>query len=382
MARFWCVFSLVLALCGCKSEQDAREYLENNGAEVLEVEADDGAFKYRVVRDGRRCTGRLELSGGPFSTNASTSEMCGVPASVDELQQECEAERYVSCSELGLQLIDADPDQALVFLQAGCRGGIVGACVNAGVVFANQTPPGSHEAIRLAQLGCDGNDGVGCGNLGGYLFTNGLLETPDLPRAVVALSKACDLGRTDRCRQLGWEFAFGPNLDRDVTRGHGLLARACEASDMKACAFEAVVFRDGLGVTSSIPRALELARRSCEQASEPLACLVAGELARDQGELEPALGAFGRGCAQDGTDPNIGPSCVEAGMILVRREPPEGPRIIALFERACELNDSAGCNNLGVALRNGLVPPNPVRSQQMFARACELGNQPACANVR
>jgi TPR repeat protein len=60
-------------------------------------------------------------------------------------------------------------------------------------------------------------------------------------------------------------------------------------------------------------------------------------------------------------------------------EPRPAQDIIALWTRACELNDRDGCRNMGVMRRDGsLVPRNQALAVSFFQKACQLGFEPAC----
>ncbi|MFP6265970.1 tetratricopeptide repeat protein [Helicobacter pylori] len=49
------------------------------------------------------------------------------------------------------------------------------------------------------------------------------------------------------------------------------------------------------------------------------------------------------------------------------------------FEKACGLNNSGGCSNLGVLYYNGDgVKRDSKKADQYFSKACKLGNQKAC----
>ncbi|WQS73491.1 sel1 repeat family protein [Helicobacter pylori] len=49
------------------------------------------------------------------------------------------------------------------------------------------------------------------------------------------------------------------------------------------------------------------------------------------------------------------------------------------FEKACDLNNGRGCNNLGVLYRDGQgVEKNLTKADQYISKACKLGDQEAC----
>ncbi|GAA9634557.1 hypothetical protein HpHA98_01140 [Helicobacter pylori] len=50
------------------------------------------------------------------------------------------------------------------------------------------------------------------------------------------------------------------------------------------------------------------------------------------------------------------------------------------FEKACDLNDSSGCKNLGVLYENGQgVEKDLIKVAYLYSRACELNNGWGCS---
>lgn len=53
---------------------------------------------------------------------------------------------------------------------------------------------------------------------------------------------------------------------------------------------------------------------------------------------------------------------------------------LQLFESACDTGDGRGCTNLGVVYEQGTggVPRDNTRANALYQRACELGNEAGC----
>ncbi|OLR48465.1 tetratricopeptide repeat protein [Helicobacter pylori] len=54
-------------------------------------------------------------------------------------------------------------------------------------------------------------------------------------------------------------------------------------------------------------------------------------------------------------------------------------KALALFEKACDLNNSGGCGALGMLYENDQgVEKNSKKAAQFYSKACKLGNQETC----
>lgn len=52
------------------------------------------------------------------------------------------------------------------------------------------------------------------------------------------------------------------------------------------------------------------------------------------------------------------------------------------FEKACELNNGWGCNNLGDSYQNGEgVEKDLTKAAQFYSKACDLNNNKGCFNL-
>ncbi|AHN41615.1 cysteine-rich Sel1 repeat protein [Helicobacter pylori] len=53
------------------------------------------------------------------------------------------------------------------------------------------------------------------------------------------------------------------------------------------------------------------------------------------------------------------------------------------FEKACDLNNSWGCDNLGMSYEYGQgVEEDEIKAAQLYSKACELGHQNACESLK
>jgi TPR repeat protein len=66
----------------------------------------------------------------------------------------------------------------------------------------------------------------------------------------------------------------------------------------------------------------------------------------------------------------------QEGRVNAGREP---ARAATLYDRACQLGNPSGCNNLGILFQRGYgVQRDKGRAKQLWTRACELGHKAAC----
>ena len=88
-------------------------------------------------------------------------------------------------------------------------------------------------AARLLTQACDGDDMLGCSNLG-ELFDEGRGVPEDLERAAELWLRACDGEALRGCAQLGRAFEQGRGVEVLVSRAVELYEQACEG-DMLGC---------------------------------------------------------------------------------------------------------------------------------------------------
>ncbi|WP_445724462.1 tetratricopeptide repeat protein [Helicobacter pylori] len=58
-------------------------------------------------------------------------------------------------------------------------------------------------------------------------------------------------------------------------------------------------------------------------------------------------------------------------------------KAFALFEKACDLNNSGGCDALGGLYEDGQgVEKNLTKAAYFYSKACKLGDQEACEALK
>ncbi len=165
------------------------------------------------------------------------------------------------------------------------------------------------------------------------------------------LAEACDLGDARACTYTGRLLIDGKGLARDVTRGVGLLDRACVAGEVLACRV-AVRWLADADHARAVPEGVELRAR-----------------------LDQLLD-----CLTGARDP-----CTEAGLSYSRGRdgfPRDLARSAEAYARGCTLDQKVACNNLGDAYEYGDgVRRDLSRAAELYDRACRGGEPLGCANL-
>jgi TPR repeat protein len=198
------------------------------------------------------------------------------------------------------------------------------------------------------------------------------------------LAEACDLGDARACMHTGRLLLDGKGLPRDVTRGVGLLDRACVAGEVLACRVavrwladpeHAHAVTEGTEVRARLDRLLDCLT------GEGAACTeVALDYSRGRDgyprDLARSAEAYERGCTLDQKVAcnNLG-DAYEYGD-GVRRDL---PRAVELYDRACRGGEPLGCANLGHLIENGEGTPRDVpRARSLYRDACAAGDVYGC----
>ncbi|MFK8002098.1 MAG: tetratricopeptide repeat protein [Polyangiales bacterium] len=369
-------------------EADARLWLLSNGYEVTMITSSEaGVFEFMAIEGEKRCRGTLNISTGPLG---STSHMrtCSNGATELDLEVECEGGRTQSCHGLGLRRMESDPAASLTFFVRACEGGFVPSCTNAGVLSAQSQAPIT-QAMSYARRGCAGGDPLGCDNLGIYLLRRPPADVneADKTEGRRLLEEGCTRGSATSCGILGWHLSFGPLLPHDEVRARALLTQACEAEAWGPCGDLGLLFRDGRGGPRDVEEALRYSTMACTGAGLAVSCGVQGGFLseRQPGAFSAeALAAFQRGCASTERTPHVGAVCNMAGRYLFQMgNPPNAEPVAALLGRACELENSDGCHNLGMLHASSRFgPANMSLAREFMQRACQLGRQESCRLAR
>ena len=313
----------------------------------------------------------------------------------------CTREIPQSCASLAHALetgegIRRDLSAAVPLYQQTCEKGIINSCYALGTLYASGrgVAPSPATAMGLFRMACQADDQRGCYGVG-RLYVEGDGVRQDAASAVRMFDGACEAGFAPACSQIGELYMTGNGLDRDKRLGVRYLRRGCEAGDVEGCEYlgEVLAMSRGseadsaeavrllhLACTSGSGRACgvlaglyesgsappgdlsaeELRRRACESGDGESCRLLAERTGGDREWFEKGcIGEDGESCARlglialEGGEPEAGewlqqacqlnhvPACVEAGALFLAAG--DLPTALALFERACEQDDEAGC---------------------------------------
>jgi len=127
------------------------------------------------------------------------------------------------------------------------------------------------EALPLFQKACDGENLIGCYNLG-VLYANGQGVDQDFARARSLYQKACYGGVVSSCTGLGYLASSGQGAPPDFAQARAFFQRACDGGDMLGCHNLAALYQNGQGVAHDDAHARALYQKACDGGVEQ-ACL-------------------------------------------------------------------------------------------------------------
>lgn len=337
-----------------------------------------------------------------------------VPEARRQLGIACDAGVHRGCFE-SVALDDASlaPDAH------GCTEGELAACqrVSSARLQRDGARP-TDETLGLLEFTCDlegsgsladrlqriEDAGAGCARLAGAYDALAQVD-----RALLALDRACVLGRAESCDQatsrrdaafaartvrecedpenpvapscvdLGRLLAAGRAVPSTTLGEFDAFLRACSLGSTDGClALGDYVDRWGVGDPRVAKAEADLVA-TCDQ-GEVRACLGAGDLLERHEPRSEAYGQalvlFDRACGQ-----GLGEACVAGAQQrrIGAARTTEAPEPEALLAAACDLSSPGGCSLLGARLvRHGDTVPGAFDA---WVRACDLGDPHACTEL-
>lgn len=289
-------------------------------------------------------------------------------------------------------------------LATACSGGSAAACDTVG----QQVARGDHvlrdwrRASALYQQACDGEEGDGCLRLAGlHVDSRGRAHGVPLDSlvAVSLLDRACNLGTTRGCVELGDMYLEKDSVVagadsvkpagplQDIPRAIGLYRRACDGDGRAGCDRLGLLYRDGIGVTADPVRAVDLYRQACDSGYQ-VGCAHLGEAYVAGSGVDADAGRaatlFGKACETEMVGCFDLARLLESGTGVAQ----DNSRAAKLYEKACygTLKGDGGsapvpesCFRLGNMYANATgVERNLGRASRFFYRACSLGYEEAC----
>lgn len=193
-----------------------------------------------------------------------------------------------------------------------------------------------------------------------------------------ACNSACDADDGEACDTIGIAYAQGSGgLDTDELKAMAMFDKACRLGSSSGCKNGAVMFRK----VGKPERAFELGKRGCELSSAN-ACSEAGLLIDEKhvATEKNALPWFEKAC-----ELGSGIGCQNLGNVLSTGRSGASvdlPKAAAAYEKACDKNVFAACNNAALASCDGTgVKEDAKKCFELLEKSCKGEYGLACRNL-
>jgi TPR repeat protein len=236
--------------------------------------------------DLRACdfAGRLTLAGHGVTRD--------VKKGLKLLEQSCDGGLPIACAigarwlgegNHAAEVASASEARARFEVKQACLSGQADACYQAGLSYYfghDSFPSDRTRAVQAYGRACDLGDSRACNNLGDALAYGEGAER-DVPRAAALFEKACHLGEALACANIGYLVEHGEGVARDVRRARGLYRDACTTGEVYGCLHSAMLAAVDRGAPRDPLRALAHWRRDCDEGRDALSCAFVGLLYED-----------------------------------------------------------------------------------------------------
>ena len=329
------------------------------------------------------------------------------PRAAANLKRACDNNIVQGCVQLAGLLttgegIERDFAQAARLDQLGCEAGLYGACTELGDLYAagRGVSPSGAIALGLYRTSCAAGDLRACFGEG-VLLERGSGVAANVSAAADRFERTCEAGYAAGCSRLGDLYFHGREVERDRRLGLRYLQRGCEAGDAYGCEqLGAALLQGSREVPRDPAEALRVLDQACQGGSGRACGLTAGllesgELTAPEARLAPqplrelaCTRGHGESClwmadhtseaAQGdwlarGCSAGEGESCGRLGRIALQKDDTDtGAR---LLREACQLNRLPACVDAGrlYQARGALV-----EALALYERACEQGDEAGC----
>lgn len=321
----------------------------------------------------------------------------------------CEAKLPAACDALATMLEDAqggpvDLGKARALYEAACDEGMPSACAKLAETHLDTKRPLAErqKGAELLEKMCAkakpaGEDEKGwpnrhaCSMLARH-YMRGRVLTSDQPKAIELYQRACDLDEPTVCRSLGVDFANGRTLPTNPHKALELLERACELRESD-CLDYAKWLIELPSPPGDVDAGVEVLDEACSASDNSACSRLASLYDRSNNlpqDLVKSVEYSEKAC---GSEPKhsilsrtVGRACHQAA--TTRRQAPEAElrdweKIVELYQRACTLDYSRGCDELADLYQGGAgteFEKNPKLAKAYRAKACKEGSRRSCTH--
>lgn len=322
----------------------------------------------------------------------------------------CELGDGASCTSNGLLYSSKDelgeePSMANIYYEKACQLKDPFGCVQLAYNYELGTgvTQNYEKANELLNGACKVVPSISCGMLA-WNYKNGLGIEKNLNKAVELYTKACRLLDSDSCVELGKILKSGEAgfVDKDAANKifthacddlkYGLgcfemgmnnfsenpeksidwISKGCDLKDDLSCVILNVYFK-----YTNPTKALEAVKKGCEKEGKNSCSILADYYKKGiyiEKNIDKAISLYQKSC-----DSNIAPACTNLAELLENKhDKNKANNIIDILQKACNLEDGAGCIFLGFMNERGLeITKNINKAQELYIKGNTL-NAKSC----
>ena len=307
----------------------------------------------------------------------------------------------------GTDTIKIDENKALKYLEKGCELDNAESCGNLGLYYGkNNENRNLEKSFKYSEKACNLNNPDGCFIIGSMYYT-GTGATLDLNKGNEYIDKCCKLNHSTCTGSAKYlleqkkspkDFELTNLKKEDNAFEYSLLEKACKYQDGKGCFEIALNFfsknpekyiewiskgcdlKDdlscfGLNVLFKYKnpyKALEAVKKGCKNEGE-FSCSILADYYKKgiyiEKNIDKAFSLYQKSC-----DSNIAFACTNLAELLENKhDKNKANNIIDILQKACDLEDGAGCIFLGFMNERGLETTKDTnKAQELYTKGNTL----------
>ena len=307
----------------------------------------------------------------------------------------------------GTDTIKKDENKALKYLEKGCELDNAESCGNLGLYYGkNNENRNLEKSFKYSEKACNLNDPDGCLIIGSMYYTGTgatldlnkgneyidkccklnpstctgsakyLLEQKKSPKdfeltnlkkednafEYSLLEKACKYQDGEGCFEIGTNF-FSDNPEKSIE----WVSKGCDLKDDFSCLWLNIYFK-----YKNPHKALEAVKKGCEKEGK-FSCSVLADYYKKgiyiEENIDKAISLYQKSC-----DSNIAFACTNLADLLDKKHDKNNANnIIDILQKACDLEDGAGCIFLGFMNERGLEITKDInKAQELYTKGNTL----------